>query len=483
MHITDAQLLSCISCPQSTLPYPCLSCGTQPTSHQGARVILVGEACDAKGIEYGSSFDDGWLADYYTSGGSGRVVAHPVSIAAGLRSREDITVTLFPHDDVQGAINAMRGHDVAIACGGGMSTEGADRCTLRLDQDDFLKRLANNAAHLRQIESKASQAIPPLVIVALAPGVILTEWSIEADAALAMFLPGEQAGNAAADVLLGDLSPSGRLPVSLPVREEDVQSICRGKYAYCTYEEGLRVGWRGLIGKPVAYPFGHGLSYGWFDYSWVRRSDTVVTTASHDTDDAGSRTALSFAVRVTNWGNHPAEDVVQLYLAYPKGAGEPDLVLRDFAKTPLLQPGSSSTLTLSVTHDGLSVWRTSRGEWEPFGGRYVAWIGASSRNLSLAHNFDVHAKEVGSTRDAELLDPSPHVAQACPGWCSGAGSQKPDECLYCPRPECPGWCADWKCDGASWCLHGQKPESCTPHGFVQCEVCADDPICDKCAAG
>ena len=82
----------------------------------------------------------------------------------------------------------------------------------------------------------------------------------------AMFLGGQESGHAWAAVLLGDVSPSGKLPVTFPLREEDTIPPCEADH--CAYSEGLHVGWRGLHGKEVAYPFGHGLSYTTFALSW-----------------------------------------------------------------------------------------------------------------------------------------------------------------------------------------------------------------------
>src|SRR5690606_29388018 len=82
-----------------------------------------------------------------------------------------------------------------------------------------------------------------------------------------MFLAGQETGNAWADVLFGDVNPSGRLPVTFPVSEADTIEPCPG--TTCDYTEGLFVGYRGMFGKDVAFPFGHGLSYTTFQYTWI----------------------------------------------------------------------------------------------------------------------------------------------------------------------------------------------------------------------
>ena len=170
----------------------------------GARVALLGTACDAPFLRAGGL---GWdTGDYYTLGGSGRVLSDPraaSTIASALRARaasgELSALTEYPHDDAGGALTAARGHDVAIACGGAWAREGTDRPHLRLDQDDFLHDLASGLARARRNEAAAAAAkgpegVPPLVVAALAPGAIVAEWAAEAQAALVLFLTGQVGG-------------------------------------------------------------------------------------------------------------------------------------------------------------------------------------------------------------------------------------------------------------------------------------------------
>ena len=132
---------------------------------------------------------------------------------------------------------------------------------LLVDQDDFLSEILD-------------AALIPSVVVTLTPGAsVLTNWVDKADSVLNLFLSGEETGHSVADVPFGSVNPSGKLPVTFPLSEEYAVAPCRFTVKECVYDEGLLVGWRGLHERPVAFPFGHGLSYTTFTYDWANGSD------------------------------------------------------------------------------------------------------------------------------------------------------------------------------------------------------------------
>jgi beta-glucosidase len=154
-----------------------------------------------------------WTAgDYYTVGGSSRVLfRRPASVRFGLLSAGVQIVAQYSGDDPSEAAAVAAGADVAIACGGGTTQEARDRPHLQLDQHDFLFSVAAQTH-----QARAAGRFPPLVTVALAPGAILANWADASDAAVLLFLGGEATGEAIADVLTGRISPTGRLPVTAP---------------------------------------------------------------------------------------------------------------------------------------------------------------------------------------------------------------------------------------------------------------------------
>ena len=158
--------------------------------------------------------------------------------------------------------------------------------------------------------------------------------------------------------------------------------------------------WRAYIGKPVAYPFGHGLSFTKFGYAFAggMPSATIKAERSDEGEEgAGDEDAaplLEFAVLVSNVGQAAGGEIAQLYLSYPADAGEPPLVLRGFQPTRVLQPGEAQSLAFRLTRRDLSVWAAStaaltEGGWRVASGSFELSVGASSRDPRLTWTFEV----------------------------------------------------------------------------------------------
>jgi len=230
--------------------------GALPLS-PSARIGLVGSACSSVGHIDAATAD--WRdGNYYGIGGSGRVIAnHALSLRQALQL-QGLRPIISASDAVEDALALARGErglvDVVVACAGASTTESKDRDSLELDQHSFIHALAGQSV---------STGTAPLIVLALAPGQFVADWAVNASAVVAMFLSGEETGTAAADVLLGRVNPSAKLPVTLPLREEDMVPPCLE--TSCQYTERLLVGWRALHNRDVAFPFGHGLSYTSFE--------------------------------------------------------------------------------------------------------------------------------------------------------------------------------------------------------------------------
>ena len=345
-----------------------------------ATVAVVGSACDAS---HEIDAEGDWKAgDYYVVGGSGRVVGgYAVSILGGLVASGVATV-VSATDHVADAIAVAAGADYVLVCAAGTTTEDDDRATLRLDQHELLVGLS-------AASTDGTLGGAHLVVAAMAPGAIaVSPWSEHAHAILLMFLGGQETGNGWADVLLGRVTPAGKLPVTLVRDDDDAQppGPCVGTGTssdvaslHCVYTERLQVGWRGMHGQAVGFPFGHGLSYTSFTYAWGETGGLHGPVALDE-----PTAAVVMSVVVTNAGAVAGAEIVQLYVRYPPSAGEPPSgVLRAFKKTRVLQPGESQTVAFTLAERAVSVWSESSSMWTRVAGQFTMAVGSSSRDIRL----------------------------------------------------------------------------------------------------
>ena len=245
-----------------------------------------------------------------------------------------------------------------------------------------------------------------VVVVLNIGGVIETaSWKNLPDAILLAWTPGQEGGYAVADILAGNANPSGKLPMTFPVNYFDIPSSFNFPYAYTggnsmnplasimggnqrrltkdvdytNYEEGIWVGYRSFAtaGKEVSYPFGYGLSYTTFAYS-----KPAVKVAKDGT--------VTASITVTNTGKVAGKEAVQLYIAAPAGGLEkPACELKAFAKTKLLAPGASETLTMTVDCYALASFNEAASAWQTAAGDYKVFFGASVADIRATGAFKI----------------------------------------------------------------------------------------------
>ncbi len=191
-------------------------------------------------------------------------------------------------------------------------------------------------------------------------------WVNEVDAVLEMYLGGEAVGGAAADILFGDVNPSGKLAETFPLRLEDNPSYLyyTGEKDVVEYREGVFVGYRYYDKKKmdVLFPFGSGLSYTTFEYSNL----TLSTDSMKDTD------TLTVSVDVTNTGSVAGKEAVQIYVQAPENEIliRPVKELRAFGKVSL-EPGETKTLTFTLDKRAFAYWNTTLHDWHVLSGTYT----------------------------------------------------------------------------------------------------------------
>jgi beta-glucosidase len=272
-------------------------------------------------------------------------------------------------DPLAKVAEVARGADVVIAAvGDGMAdeTEGMDRTSLALPgRQDAIVQVA-------------AAANPRIVVVATAGAAIAMPWLDQVCAVLFGWFPGQEAGNALVDVLLGEVSPSGKLPVTFARRLDDEPWFGNfpGKGGVVAYREGVLVGYRWYDTRKLAplFPFGFGLSYTSFAYR------DLSVSAWNPVRGA------TLGLKVKNTGKRSGAEVVQIYVHKGGSAvARPEQELRAFAKVSLA-PGEEREVGLTLPPRAFAFFDTSRapsGAWRIEPGAYEIRASSSSRDVRL----------------------------------------------------------------------------------------------------
>lgn len=291
-------------------------------------------------------------------------------------------------------------NDIAFITIGRNSGEFQDRKT---DGDFYLT--AAEKAMIKTV-STAFKAVNKKVVVLLNIGNVIetASWRDDVDAIVLPWQGGQEAGNALTDVLTGKVNPSGKLPTTFTMTYDDVPSsktfpgteipngethdlggVMTSYEMEITYHEGIMVGYRHYLSNdvPTAYPFGFGLSYTTFKYENLELSADQF------------QKELTVKVTVKNTGKMAGKEVVQLYLAAPnQSMKKPIRELKGFAKTKLLQPNESETLTFQLVANDLASFDEKQSSWVAETGNYIVQIGASSADIHLEGKFSTEVMVV-----------------------------------------------------------------------------------------
>ncbi|RDW64974.1 beta-glucosidase-5 [Coleophoma cylindrospora] len=228
---------------------------------------------------------------------------------------------------------------------------------------------------------KVLEANPNTVIVIQSGTPVTMPWADKAKAVLQAWYGGNETGNGIADVLYGDVNPSGRLPLTIPRRLEDNPAYLnyRSEGGRVLYGEDVYVGYRYFekVGIKPLFPFGHGLSYTTFQHSDLK----VQKISSKE---------VAIVTKVTNTGSRAGAEVLQVYLAHtaPK-IRRPAKELKGFEKV-FLQPGESALVEIVLDLPGAtSFWDEYNEKWCSQEGVYKVLVGSSSAGSLLESSFDV----------------------------------------------------------------------------------------------
>ena len=275
----------------------------------------------------------------------------------GLRSAED--------DIFKDAIMAAKESDVAIVFAGTSyqyESEGMDRENLSLpaDQDSLINEV-----------SKANKNT--VVVMITGAPVLMNGWVDKIDGLVQAWFGGDEAGNAVADVIIGKYNPSGRLPMTFPVRWKDCSAFDSYKKqdSVSIYSDGIFVGYRWFDKKNIypLFPFGYGLSYTSFSYTDV------------EAKPAGDSYEVTFKVK--NTGNVDGVEIPQLYVHDPdESIISPVKELKKFDRISL-KPGETKQVEFVLAIPDFAHYNADKEAWETHPGTYDILIGSSSRDIKL----------------------------------------------------------------------------------------------------
>lgn len=340
--------------------------GLLPFSRQGLkRLAVIGPNATLKQAHGGDSSGLKALYEITPFEGLARKLGGEVSISFA----QGYDPASSTQDDrlIAQAVEAAKQADAVVLVAGqthAQDSEGADRATLALPgcQDRLIPAVL--------------AANPRTVVVLIGGSPVALPWYEQAPAVLQAWYAGMHGGDALADILFGDLNPSGKLPFTFPKRLEDVGAHALGDYRQerVAYREGLLVGYRWFDTKDIAplVPFGHGLSYTTFAYDALKVAP------------GRGEVAATVSFRLANTGRRAGAEVAQLYISGPSGTQifRPAQELRAFRKVRL-GAGQGTRVDLRLTRRDLSTWDEATKAWVVEPGTYTLRVGSSSRDLRL----------------------------------------------------------------------------------------------------
>ncbi|KAJ1544068.1 hypothetical protein HK405_008900, partial [Cladochytrium tenue] len=339
------------------------------------KIAVIGEDAAAPASLNGCS-DHGCIDGTVAQGwGSGTTyfpyIVAPVDGVTARAKKSGISVTsALNNTELTAAVSAAKAADVAVVFVFADSGEGYITVEGNAGDRNDLELWHGGAALI-----EAVAAIKETIVVIHSPGAVdMTGWSTlpNVKAIIYALMPGQETGNSIADVLFGDVNPSGRLPFTVAADRADYAADVVYSTDPVTYSEGILIDYRWFeaTGKKPVYAFGHGLSYTSFAYSNLR----VESAGPH---------AYSVTVDVTNTGQHFGHEVVQLYVKLPSSTCQPpgcSKELRNFERIPL-GPSQSRTVSFRLTADDLSYFSVAESRWLVPEGTFEISVGASSADI------------------------------------------------------------------------------------------------------
>ena len=295
----------------------------------------------------------------------------------GVVTGQDLSESRSAEELIEDACLKAKDADAVIFIGGlnkasHQDCEDSDRFGLGLPygQDAVIEALA--------------KVNPRLAVVIVSGNAVAMPWVDNVNAIVEAWYCGSQSGVALADIIFGDVNPSGKLPITFPVRLEDNGAHALGAYdptsTEAHYSEGIFVGYRWAQKKDIKplFAFGHGLSYTTFSYSEAEISRTTMSENGK----------VTVSVNVTNTGDREGKEIVQLYIGDDECSVErPVMELKAFRKVSI-KPGETVKVSFPVNADMLKFYGTDG--WTLEKGSFTAYVGAASDDIRTSVKFNVN---------------------------------------------------------------------------------------------
>ena len=241
-----------------------------------------------------------------------------------------------------------------------LSESGGDRVNLSLP--------AGNIAFMKELR-KSVKSKPIIAVVTAGSDVDIAAIAPYADAIILAWYPGEQGGNALADLVFGKISPSGHLPLTFYKSIKDLPAFDNYNMKGRTYR---------YFDGPVQYPFGFGLSYTTFKYTWQQQPQ----------NNYKSTDTLKVTLQIENTGNFDGDEVVQGYIKYPDLDRMPLKELKVFKRVSV-KKGDKQSVTLNIPVTDLKKWDLKNHNWKTYTGTYQLIVGDNTADKKLDAMFSV----------------------------------------------------------------------------------------------
>jgi beta-glucosidase len=243
-----------------------------------------------------------------------------------------------------------------------------------------------------ELITNVSQVNPRTIVVLHGSGSFnVQQWVNQVPALLNAWLPGQNGGQALAEILFGEVNPSGKLPITFEKRIEDNPAYATFPFPLnnvtattLPYNEGIFIGYRGYEAKHIQpqFPFGFGLSYTAFGYSDLKIAPPQLNGNNH----------VNVTFTVTNTGNRAGAEIAELYVGQQNPSlARPIKELKGFQKV-FLQPGASQKVTLELDQRSVAYFNTTIRQWDGLPGTYNVLVGASSQDIRLSGQFLVKSE-------------------------------------------------------------------------------------------